>query len=418
MKKKKGRYQRSDTVKTKDRKYTSYEDAPLREYKDEDPMPHNITKKFFKVFLILFFSVAAVLAILNLDKLTPDNISHWFQYDLLGKTEGNGYPVRFNGTIVEKGNFSEMDGAAVYCSDTSVVVLNSNAGEYQNSQHSFANPVLKSGSGYSMIYNADAKGYMIISRDKMIHSDSSDKKIFEADIAPNGVYAILNHGSDYLAELNVFKSDNTKKYEYNFADYYVNNVSINKDGTRAALSGASANEGSIISVIYILDFSQGNYLQKYEFDDSYIYDIEYLDNGNVIAVGSETAYFIDVEKSKKTDIPYSLRTLTNFEISPEYGLTLSLSTDSDGHHCDIICINAEGKHEAEFSTDNRVFSIDMSSEKIAVLTQGNLGIYDHNGKSLQNISVDSDAKKACFANKKNLYILGTSRISKVTTEEQ
>ena len=224
--------------------------------------------------------------------------------------------------------------------------------------------------------------------------------------------------SDYLAELNVFKSDNTKKYEYNFADYYVNNVSINKDGTRAALSGASANEGSIISVIYILDFSQGNYLQKYEFDDSYIYDIEYLDNGNVIAVGSETAYFIDVEKSKKTDIPYSLRTLTNFEISPEYGLTLSLSTDSDGHHCDIICINAEGKHEAEFSTDNRVFSIDMSSEKIAVLTQGNLGIYDHNGKSLQNISVDSDAKKACFADKKNLYILGTSRISKVTTEEQ
>ena len=118
----------------------------------------------------------------------------------------------------------------------------------------------------------------------------------------------------------MFKSDNTKKYEYNFADYYVNNVSINKDGTRAALSGASANEGSIISVIYILDFSQGNYLQKYEFDDSYIYDIEYLDNGNVIAVGSETAYFIDVEKSKKTDIPYSLRTLTNFEISPEYGL--------------------------------------------------------------------------------------------------
>ena len=60
----------------------------------------------------------------------------------------------------------------------------------------------------------------------------------------------------------------------------------------------------------------------------------------------------------------------------------------------------------------------MSSEKIAVLTQGNLGIYDHNGKSLQNISVDSDAKKACFADKKNLYILGTSRISKVTTEEQ
>lgn len=417
MKKKKGRYQKTDPGKNKDRKYTSYEDAPLREYKDEDPMPRNITKKFLKVFLILFLSVAAVLALLNLDKLTPENISHWFQYDLLGKTEGNGYPVRFNGTVVEKGNFSVMDGSAVYCSDTSVVVLNSNAGEYQNSQHAFANPILKSCSGYSIIYNSDANGYMIINRDKMIHSASSDQKIYEADIAPNGVYTILNHGNDYLAELTVYKNDNTKKFEYSFADYYVNNVSINKDGTRAALSGTSANNGSIISVIYILDFSQGNYLQKYEFDDSFIYDIEYLDNGNVFAVGSDTAYFIDVENSKKTDIPYNLRTLTNFEISRSQGLILSLSTDSGGHNCDIICVDTDGKYAAEFSTESRVASIDLINDRIAVLTQGNLGIYDKNGKIQKNIPLDSDAKKACFADKNSLYILGTSRISKVTIEE-
>ncbi len=417
MKKKKGRYQKSDPGKNKDRKYTSYEDAPLREYKDEDPIPGNITKKFFKVFLILFLSVAAVLALLNLDKLTPDNISHWFQYDLLGKTEGNGYPVRFNGTVVEKENFSVMDGAAVYCSDTSVVVLNSNAGEYQNSQHAFANPVLKSTSGYSIIYNSDANGFMIISRDKMIHSASSQQKIYEADIAHNGVYAILNHGSDYLAELSVYKNDNTRKFEYSFADYYVNNVSINKDGTRAALSGTLANNGSIISVIYILDFSQGNYLQKYEFDNSFIYDIEYLDNGNVFAVGSDMAYFIDVENSQKKDIPYNLRTLSNYEISRSQGLILSLSTDSGGHECDIICFDTEGKRKAEFSTDSRVVSIDAFNDKIAVLTQNNLGIYDKNGNKQKDIQIDSDAKKACFADKNNLYILGTSRISKVTIEE-
>ena len=129
------------------------------------------------------------------------------------------------------------------------------------------------------------------------------------------------------------------------------------------------------------------------------------------------AYFIDVENSQKKDIPYNLRTLSNYEISRSQGLILSLSTDSGGHECDIICFDTEGKRKAEFSTDSRVVSIDAFNDKIAVLTQNNLGIYDKNGNKQKDIQIDSDAKKACFADKNNLYILGTSRISKVTIEE-
>ncbi len=412
MKKKKGRYQKSDPKKTKNREYTSYEDAPLREYSDAEPMPQNLTKKFLKVFLILILSVIAVLALLNLDNLTPEKISHWLHYDLLGKTEGNGYPVRFNGTVIEKGNFSVMDKSVVYCSDTSVVVLNSNAGEYQNSQHSFANPIMSSNPYYSIIYNCDATGYMIINRDGVVHKESSEKKIFEADVAPNGTYAILNHGTDYLAELSVYKNDNNKKYAYSFADYYVNNVSINNDGTRAALSGVSANNGSIISVIYILDFSQSNYLRKYEFDESFIYDVVYLDNGNVFAIGNERSYFIDVENNKKTDIEYDMRSLTDYRTIKGGGLMLALSASSDGHRCDVISINSDGKKEAEFTTDEKVLSMDRRNDKLVVLTPGELTVYTEQGKAISEKTVSSDSRKAYFADDSSVYILGTSKIFK------
>lgn len=408
----KGKFQFRKPNSAKDRKYISYEDAPLREVEQLDPTPDNLTKKFLKVFLILFIAVVAVLAIVNIDYLTPENISHWFQYDLLGKTEGNGYPVRIVGTSINKENIALMDNNLLYCSDTSVVVLNSNAGEIQNNQHSMANPVLRSSSGYSVIYNSEAPGFKIISPDSIVYSGNMKNKIFSADIVQNGTYAILTYGEDYLSVLDVFKYDNSKKYTYSFADYYVNNVSLNKDGTGAVLSGVSAKNGGMISVIYILDFRQENYLQKYEVEDSYIYDIKYMNNGNVLAVGSRSAYFINVEEGSKKNITYDSRTLTTYTFKRDYGLILSLSKNPDGRDCDIVSVTADGKDGLNIVTANKVLSMDYKGDSLAVLFPGEIVIYDRDQNRKSSVTVASDSRKICMQSENDIYALGKSEIAK------
>ncbi len=410
MKRKKGRYQNSDRKVSK-REYMSYEDVPIKDYEDTEPIPKNLTKKFFKVFLILFISVVTLIALLNIDYLTPENISHWFEYDLLGKSEGDGYPVRFSGTNISLNNFDVMNDVPVYCSDTSIVVLNSNAGEYQNNQHAFANPVLKSNSNYSIIYNIDATGYKIIDRKNVIHTSSTQNKIFAADIAQNGVYALLTQGEGYLSKLTVYRSDNLEKFSYNFADYYINTISINNDGTRAVLSGVSAKYGGMISAIYIIDFSQKSYLQKYEIDDAYIYSVCYLNNGNVIAVGENSAYYIDVEKGEKADISYNNKVMTTYTSSRNYGLVLSLSQNPDGHECDVMRINSNGKIDFNFSTKNRINYLDCYDDKIAVLSPSGVNVYNIDGVITSAKEVNSDARKICMINQSTIYVLGKSQIS-------
>lgn len=417
MKKNKGRYEYTTPRNIKNREYTSYEDAPLKDYEDSEPVPQNLTKKFLKVFVILFISVVVVLALTNLDSLTSDNINHWFQYDLLGKTEGEGYPVRFSGMSVDIGSFDVMDGCPVYCSDTSLVVLNSNAGEYLNTHHSFASPIIKTNSGYSMIFNSGATAYKIINRDSVVYSGTTDKKMFDADVSSNGTYALLTEGNDYLSELSVYKGDNTKKYEYSFAEYYVNNVSVNNDGTRAVLGGVSARNGGLISAVYILDFGQDSYLQKYEFDDSFIYSVKYLDNGNVIAVGSEAAYFIDVEKKKQTVFDYDMKALTNYTYDRKYGVVISLSSDTDGRISEVFTINNEGKKTNQIDIEGKILSLDCTDDRIAVLTSGNVTIYNLKGKVLKSDELASDSKKICFVDNNTIYVLGTSLISKLDVKE-
>ncbi len=412
MKKIKGRYQNKDR-RVIDREYMSYEDVPIEDYRDEEPIPKNLTKKFLKVFLILFISVVVVLALTNINSLTPDNISHWFQYDLLGKTEGDGYPIKYNGTNVKAQNFELMESCPVYCSDTTFAVLNSNAGLYQEAQHSFANPSMNVNAGYSLIYNINATGYKIINREKIIRSSSAKGKIFCADISKNGVYALLTEGKDYLSQLIVYRNDNLEKYRYNFADYYVNRVALNSDGSRAVLSGVSAKNGGLVSVIYILDFSQENYLQKYEVEDRIIYDVKYLNSGNVIAVGESSAYYINVNDNKKTDIPYNSRVLTNYALDREDGLLLSLSQNPDGKECDVIMINNRGEQIASISTGKSIQSMDYRNNRIAILFTDSLCLYSMNGDVLSTVQSEIGTKKICFYSDSTLYTLGKSQISQV-----
>ncbi len=403
-------------TKEPERKHISYEDVPLAGTKDSDPAPTNLTKKFFKVLFILFVGVIVVLALVNIDKLTPDNISHWIQYELLGKSEGGGYPVSITGTSINSENFSIMNRSPVYCSNTSIVVLNSNAGEYQSNQHSFANPILKSNNDYSMIYNADATGYRIINRNSVVYSGNTELKLFDADIASNGTYVLLTHGSDYLSEFTVNDKNNEKVYSYSFAEYYVNNVSVNSDGTRAALSGVSAKDGGLISVIYILDFSQKTYYQKYEFEDTYIYDICYLDDDKVMAVGDNSIYYVDIKKKNLKEISYNSRVLTTYVMKRDYGVVLSLSTNPDGHECDIVAINSDAKKDSEISTGKRILSLDYYNEKICVLMQNDFSIFNFKGSQLYHKETAHDSRKICFCEANTLYILGTGNIYKIDAQ--
>ena len=416
MKKNKGRYRNDEEKlekKASKRKYMSYEDVPLEDYRDEEPIPTDLTKRFLKMFLILFISVVAVLALMNIDKLTPDNIAHWFQYDLLGKSEGDGYPTGFAGSSVSSGNFDLISGVPVYCSDTSIAVLNNNAGILQEVQHSYASPMLSANNSHAIVYNLNATGYTVFKKDSIVRTGSVKKKILSADISSNGIYAILTRSDDYLSRLTVYRTDGLEKYSYSYADYYMNKVSVNKDGSRAVLTGVSARHGGLISVIYVLDFTQDNYMQKYEVEDTFFYDIKYLDNGNAFAAGDERAVFINVNEGSIKPINYNSRTLTSYMIRRDQGAVLSLSLNPDGRSCDIISYNTDGNRDCEISTGKRIISLDIRGNDRAVLTPDSILVFDREGSLKGKADTDTDSRKIVYCDYNSFYVLGKSRISQL-----
>ena len=144
MKIKKGqRYSVQNVEKRKKpkREVLSYEDVPLDEpSSDNVEISKTAVKRIIIVVVIMLVLGLVVFAIANRDNLTPEKISNWVKYDLLGSSD-TGYPVKIIGTNVNDNNFV-CDSGVAYVSDTAYVSLSSEGNELCYNRHSFSKPII------------------------------------------------------------------------------------------------------------------------------------------------------------------------------------------------------------------------------------------------------------------------------------
>ena len=73
-------------------------------------------------------------------------------------------------------------------------------------------------------------------------------------------------------------------YAYSFADYYINTVALNDDGTGCVACGFSGSDGSLTGIAHVLDFSKEEPEATYSLDENVAYSVEYLDGNNACIV--------------------------------------------------------------------------------------------------------------------------------------
>ena len=195
----KGRY--AERKVNKERTVISYEDVPLDDYEPEKTeISVKAVKKIVLGVLISLLMGLVVLAFANRDKLTWDNISVWWNYEVMG-TAGKGFPVNIVGSEVESGNIAVNQNRVAYASDTSFITLNSTGREVNNSQLRYTKPVMKSAENKYLTFGLGETGYQVHSFDSSIYTGTADGGIFAGDIASNGKYCIVIEGNGFYSEL-------------------------------------------------------------------------------------------------------------------------------------------------------------------------------------------------------------------------
>ena len=274
-------------------------------------------------------------------------------------------------------------------------------------------PLLKKNKTASLsLYDREGNNYEIETSLGTQYKGEADDDIFSAEILENGCYALLTKKSGYTAKLTVFNSSYTQKYAYYFSECYTTDVSLNEDATKAVVCGFDASDGTIVSKIYVLDFTKDKPVAKIDFKGNTIYDVAFLKNGNIAAVGDKSTMIITSDYQQKYEFTYNGYNLTSRAIDKN-GLYLSLSPFTDGKSCEIWHISQEGLTTIT-KTGLSTVSMDYNGSIVAILSDNKITTFDTSTQTaLNEYDAGVDAKSICFANSNTIYVVGTSEIREV-----
>ena len=418
MKFKKGHRHSVDSIekrKKSKREVLSYEDMPLDEYKQQDvEISKTAVKRIIIVVVIMIVLGLIVFAVANRDNLTPEKVSNWFRYDILGDHD-KGYPVKVVGSSVSEGNFY-CDNGVAYISDTAYVSLSSTGNELCYTRHSFSKPMLNCDGDNVIVYNMGGNGYAIGTKKELgsLKTTKGDKYLITADINSNGDYCIVHQADGYLSKIVVYNKDNEQVYAYSFAKYYINCVALNSNGTGCIACGVSGDSGSLSGIAYLLDFSSKEPAATFTLEENIVYSAEYLNSRKVCMVCSGTAYMLDIGSGTLNQIDYGNMELTAYDIDTDTdSLVLSLSRSGDGRMCSLQYIDDSGKVLKVIDTKHAVESLSVYKNRIGILDSGVCYIYDNQGKKLGKAEAGNGAIAVRLDDVDTAYILGINDINKL-----
>lgn len=398
-------------AKKSDRNVMSYEDVPLEDYElEKTEMSPEAVKKIIVSVCIALAAGLVVFAFANRDRLSPESIANWWTYDVLGNA-GNGYPVAIKGTEVNSNNFVLSDGHIAYASDTSFVTLNSSGSDIFSSQLKYSKPVLVSNKNMFLTYDLGGKGYEVNSLDKQLFASDTEDDIYTADIASNGVYAIVTEGNGYLSTLLAYNKDNNRIYKYSFSEYYITSVTLNSSGTACAASGITTQNGKVVSAVYMLDFSKEEPEQIIKIEGDVIIASKYITDSRVALVGNSASYVIKKGEENFVTNSYDSMTLSNYFFNTDTSTyAVALSRSGDGRSCSVINFDSNGAQRSKIDTDSRADSISVYKDKIALLDGNTANVYNTNGDKIFTADTGAGSKRIILSSDTTAYVLSVNQV--------
>lgn len=409
------------TPKSDKRKVLSYEDLPLDDSGstrfEKILRSIKLNKKSIILSVIIIVVLAlSVLVFANRDRLTFSNIKNWVEYGVLNSNSEEQFPVTTEGAVITNGNFSRIDSNLVFASDTHFKTLNSYGRVIYSSPQSFSSPVLTQADDcdLSLVYNLGGTSFNINTLDSTIYSGTAEDNIIVADISKSGVYALVTEKDGYLSKLYVYSADNKQIFAYSFADYYITSVSLDSKGESAVLSGVSAHNGTQISSVYLLDFTEEEPVVFEEFENDIMYYVEHLTNNYVCVIGESAVYTLNSRTKSFNITEYEGKTLTAFDVNTDTNtFTLSLSRSGDGRMCDILSFSTSGALKYTINTELMVTSVSTYKNRVAALSSDTVYLYTKDGSLIS--TTDAGLEPHCIElyTTTDAYVLGVSEIRRI-----
>lgn len=368
-----------------------------------------------KVFLVLLITGAAMVAVLTherwypyvRDAMTsiPENLSS--EKDSAVLAEGR-FPIMVEGGMGYQ--LADMDGSLALLDDSRFHVY-SNDGKIMNeSQHTFANPILNVCGSNALIYDEGGREFRLESKYKTIYSNTADDIIYLAKLSKSNYAAVVTRSDKFLAMLRVYDGEGDQFFTYYSYDSRIIGITFTQGSNGCIVTTVSAQNGRLMSEMIRFDFNDTEPQWVSEAVPALALDVHYSSDGGIVMICDTMTVCFDDAGGVKSRYVYD-DPIVYYDYSDEITCVLTENTDIrrselitfTGSDCTSPVVTRAQEDAAKVFADS-VCAYILSGSRIDVYTPEGL----HTGEVILEDEYDNFCKSG-----KYIYLLGYDSINRI-----
>ena len=370
------------------------------------------SKNVFKVVLAFLLCWSSIFVFLNKDNiLNPELTVLWLKDKFTFPKKSDGFPFKIPGEKISAQNFKLMSSNILLTSDTNYVCINKSAGIIKILPHSFYNPVMKICEDKVIIYDLNGNELQVGFKSNVIEKIKTEKKIISAAVSDSGTFAVCSLTAGGSTQLEIFKVLKKEPIlEMKFSEEHLNDVTLNKNGSVAAVAVNFLKDNEVSSKIKVIDIKSKKERFSLESLNNLFFFVDYVSNKNFLAMGDNALCVLNTSNGKQEEYNFSNKKLLAFDICKDNGFTVALSASESGNDSEILVFNKNGNLKKSIKTNLKITALSYSYNQIAALSDGFVYFYDLNGKENGKLECGKETKNIKLLSNKKVFVLNPGQV--------
>ncbi len=238
----------------------------------------------------------------------------------------------------------------------------------------YRDPAIKAAGDFILCYEIGGTRLALLNTNgKELFFLHTEGRIYDAEAAQSGNVSVLMEGDGCRAVAEVYSKNGVLLFRHESASRYLNACAVSPDGDYLAVNALGQEDIRFASAARLFATDSEEPLAELSMDAQMIYDMAFLDDESVCAVGERSLQFFTAEGAILREYALQTGTLSAYRFADDL---VAASYDLLSGGSAVVLLDAQGKELAFSEYDDTVRHISVCGNYIGILTDRELRICD------------------------------------------
>lgn len=339
-----------------------------------DPHPGRSFRRRLVLFVLAVVLVCGGVALYVFrDSLNLDAARRFVRY-LNVSTDASGGGFTFDSHNANQ--YADLQGGLAVASVSGVSLYDANGDETAVVQAKLDTPAIRTNGRLTLAFDVGGNRLLAVRQTGQSGLDlTTDRPIFDADLASDGSICYAASESGYKTVLYVYDKDQNRIYRWLSASQYMPLCAVSPGAKYLAAVSPGQQDGIYASTLHIFETASEEPGLSAALGGDLYYDLTFLDANTICAVGETGAKWLDTNGALLAGYTYDGAYLKDFDFGGDGFLSLIVNMYKAGNHCSVVTVDRTGSELGSVSFDVQILDFSAAGGYLAVLTAEKLFIY-------------------------------------------